>query len=144
MSGPHDREITEESLLGQQDAARSHSSMPNAEPSAQWLAATFEERKTLRVEIVDAIQAQHQIMQVGVAGLAVLVGLELQRINPFLAILLLMVLVPILAIFITAGALGEFFRAARASSFLAYREEIINRSIPGPAPGLALAQERER
>ncbi|MGQ0773291.1 MAG: hypothetical protein ACT4NY_02555 [Pseudonocardiales bacterium] len=139
-SGPHDREITEVSPLGQQDAACNYSPMSSAEPSAQWLAASLEEYKSLRAEIVDAIQAQRQIMQIGITGLSVLVGLGLQRIDPLLAVLLLMILVPMLAIFITAGALGEFFRAARASSFLAYREEIINHYIPGPAS----AQEWEQ
>lgn len=81
----------------------------NVELSDQWLAATLEEYKSLRVEIIDAIQAGRQIMQVGITGLSVLVGLGLQRISPFLAVLLLMVLVPVLAVFITAGALGEFF-----------------------------------
>lgn len=144
MSGPHDREITEEPPLGQQDSACSHSSMPAAEPSPQWLAATLEEYKSIRAEIIDAIQAQRQIMQIGVTGLSVLIGLGLQRINPFLAVLLLMILVPILAIFITTGALGELFRAARASRFLAYREEMINRFVPGPMPESAPAQEWEQ
>ena len=108
------------------------------------MAATLEEYKSLRAEIVDAIQAQRQIMQLGVTGLSVLIGLGLQSIDQLLAILLLVLLVPILGNFITAGALGELFRAARASSFLAYREEIINRVIPGPAPGYVRAQEWEQ
>lgn len=143
-SGQHDREITEASPSGQQDAACNYSLGPSAEPSTQWLAASLEEYKSLRAEIVDAIQAQRQIMQIGITGLSVLIGLGLQRIDPLIAVLLLMILVPILGIFITAGALGEFFRAARASSFLAYREEVINRYVSGPAPESAPAQEWER
>jgi len=142
--GPHDRKITGNSPLGQQDDQCNHLSTPSAEPSAQWLTAALEEYKSLRAEIVDSIQAQRQIMQVGMTGLSVLIGLGLQRINSLFAVLLLMMLVPMLAIFITAGALGEFFRATRASSFLAYREEIINRSIPGPTAGPAPAQEWEQ
>ena len=141
-SGPHDHKITEESPFGQQDDSCNH--FVHAEPSAQWLTAALEEYKALRAEIVDSIQAQRQIMQIGITSLSVLIGLGLQRINPLLAVLLLMILVPILAIFITAGALGELFRAARASSFLAYREEIINCSIPESAAGPAPAQEWEQ
>lgn len=144
VSGPHDHKMTEKSPLGQQDYPCNHLSASSAEPSAQWLMTALEEYKSLRAEIVDSIQAQRQIMQVGITGLSVLVGLGLQRINPLLAVLLLMILIPILAIFITAGALGELFRAARASSFLAYREGIINRSIPGPTVGPAPAQEWEQ
>jgi len=143
-SGPHDHEVTEESLSDRQDAVCDCSPMPSSEPSAQWLAASLEEYKSLRIEIVDAIQAQRQIMQLGITGLSVLVGLGLQRINPLLAVLLLMALVPMLAIFITAGALGEFFRAARASSFLTYREKVTNRYILGPTPGSVPAQEWEQ
>jgi hypothetical protein len=85
-------------------------------------------------------------MQIGITGLSVLVGFGLQHINPFLVAFLLMILVPLLAIFITTGALGEFFRATRASSFLAYREGVVNRVISGPGSGLTftLAQEWEQ
>jgi hypothetical protein len=99
----------------------------------------LEEYKSLRVEIVDAIQAQRQIMQIGLTGLAV-IGLGLQGINPLIAVFILAILVPTVTIFITAGTLGELFRAARASAFIAYREGVINRAIIGPAP----AQEWER
>jgi hypothetical protein len=64
----------------------------------------------------------------------------LQRINPLLAVLVLALLVPTVTIFITAGALGELFRAARASAFLSHREEIINSVVVGPVP----AQEWEQ
>jgi hypothetical protein len=77
-------------------------------------------------------------MQIGITGLSVLVGFGLQHINPFLAAFLLMVLVPLLAIFITAGALGEFFRATRASSFLAYRKGLSIVSFRGPGLGSRL------
>jgi hypothetical protein len=48
---------------------------PGVDPPAQWVMAALEEYKSLRVEIVDAIQAQRQIMQIGLTGLSVLVGL---------------------------------------------------------------------
>lgn len=144
MSAARDRAITEETSEGQQDFACNRSPTSNVEVPDQWLAATLEEYKSLRVEIIDAIQAGRQIMQVGITGISVLVGLGLQRISPFLAVLLLMILVPVLAIFITAGALGEFFRAVRASSYLAYREKIINRFILGPESEHVPAQEWER
>jgi hypothetical protein len=75
-------------------------------------------------------------MQLGVTGLSVLIGLGLQPIKPLLTIALLTLLVPTLAIFITAGALGERFRASRASYFLAYKETIINGMLAGSDPAL--------
>jgi hypothetical protein len=138
MSTPHDRGIAENSRVGNQVTSRTSSS--SSDPPPQWVTAALEEYKSLRVEIIDAIQAQRQIMQIGLTGLSVLVGLGLQGINPLLAVLILALLVPTVTIFITAGALGELFRAARASAFLAYREGVINRSIIGPAP----AQEWEQ
>jgi hypothetical protein len=118
----------------------SRTSSPSTDPPPQWVTAALEEYKSLRAEIVDAIQAQRQIMQIGLTGLSVLIGLGLQGINPLLAVLILALLVPTVTTFITAGALGELFRAARASAFLAYREGIINNAISGPAP----AQEWEQ
>lgn len=85
--------------------------------------------QVIKFEIVDAIQAQRQIMQIGLTGLSVLIGLGLQGIKPLLAVLILALLVPTVAIFIIAGALGELYRAARASAFLAYREGIINPNL---------------
>jgi hypothetical protein len=55
--GPRDRELVNGSSLSRLDGAGSHSSMPSAEPSTQWLTVALEEYKSLRVEIVDAIQA---------------------------------------------------------------------------------------
>jgi hypothetical protein len=105
-------------------------------PGEQWLTAALEEYRSLRIEIIDAIEAQRKIMQLGVTALSVLIGLGLQRISPLLTVTLLTLLVPTVAIFITAGALGELFRAARASSFFAYREPIINRAVSGSNPAL--------
>lgn len=102
----------------------------------QWLAAALEEYRSLRAEIVDAIEAQRKTMQLGVTGLSVLIGLGLQQISPLLAVVLLTLLVPTLAIFITAGALGERFRASRASYFLAYKEQIVNQALAGSNPAL--------
>ncbi|MGH2620966.1 MAG: hypothetical protein ACRDHG_10420 [Anaerolineales bacterium] len=85
MSGSPDRKITEELLSGQQDAPRN--AALGAEFSVQWLTASLEEYKAIRAEIVDSIQAQRQIMQVGVTGLSVLVGFGLQNINPLLAVM---------------------------------------------------------
>lgn len=106
-------------------------------PPDQWLIVALEEYKSLRIEIVDAIEAQRKIMQLGVTALSVLIGLGSQQINPFLAVVLLTLLVPTVAIFITAGALGERFRASRASYFLARREEIVNEAFAGSEPALA-------
>lgn len=102
----------------------------------RWLIAAMEEYKSLRVEILDAIDAQRKIMQLGVTGLSVLIGLGLQPIKPLLTIALLTLLVPTLAIFITAGALGERFRASRASYFLACKETIINCMLADSSPAL--------
>jgi hypothetical protein len=139
-STPYGRGMAEEAQADRHDTLRNRLSLPNADPPPQWVTAALEEYKSLRAEIVDSIQAQRQIMQIGLTGLSVLIGLGLQGINPLLAVLILALLVPTVAIFVTVGALGELFRAARASAFLAYREGIINLAIPGPAP----AQEWEQ
>lgn len=105
-------------------------------PSDQWLSAALEEYRSLRVEILDAIEAQRKIMQLGVTGLSVLIGLGLQQISPVLAVVLLTLLVPTVAIFITGGALGERFRASRASYFLAHKEKIVNQALAGSHPAI--------
>ncbi|MGH3767167.1 MAG: hypothetical protein ACRDTX_18770 [Pseudonocardiaceae bacterium] len=107
-----------------------------SKPPDQWLTTALEEYKSLRVEIVDAIEAQRKIMQLGVTGLSVLIGLGLQQNNQFLTVFLLTLLVPSMAIFITAGALGERFRASRASYFLARKEESVNQVLAGSPPAL--------
>jgi hypothetical protein len=140
MSTPREGRIVGKSQVNQHDASHDHSSSLSIDPSPQWVTATLEEYKSLRVEIVDAIQAQRHIMQIGLTGLSVMIGLGLQRIDPLLAVIILTILVPTVTIFITTGALGEFFRAARASAFLAYREGIINSVVAGPVS----AQEWER
>src|ERR1700704_1365086 len=80
------------------------------QPPAEWLTIALEEYRALRAEIVEAIQAQRTIMQVGTTGVAVLIGFGLQRIGPFPSVMILTVLVPAVAIFTTVGALGELFR----------------------------------
>lgn len=102
----------------------------------QWLIAALEEYRSLRVEIVDAIEAQRKIMQLGLTGLSVLIGLGLQQISPLFTVVLFMLLAPTVAIFITAGALGERFRASRASYFLACKEQIVNQVLAGSHPAL--------
>lgn len=105
-------------------------------PIDYWLIAALEEYKSLRSEIVDSIEAQRKTMQLGITGISVLIGLGLQRISPLLSVILLTLLVPIVAIFITAGALGERFRASRASYFLAHKEKIVNQALGRSEPAL--------
>ena len=96
MSTPHDHGIAENSRVGNQDTSRTSSS--SSDPPPQWVTAALEEYKSLRVEIIDAIQAQRQIMQIGLTGLSVLIGLGLQGINPLLAVFILALLVPTVTI----------------------------------------------
>lgn len=105
-------------------------------PLDQWLVAALEEYRSLRVEIIDSIESQRKTMQLGVTAISVLIGLGLQQMSPLLSVVLLTLLVPVVAIFITAGALGERFRASRASYFLAYKETIVNRALLGTNPAL--------
>lgn len=102
--------------------------------ASPWLIVALEEYKALRTEIVDSIQAQRTIMQLGVTGVSVLIGLGLQRTPSLLASIILAMLVPSLTFFITTAAWGELFRAARASRFLAEREHIINEVTKGADP----------
>jgi len=46
---------------------------------AWWFSSALEEYKVLRVEVVDASQAQRTTMQLGLTALSVLVGLGLRR-----------------------------------------------------------------
>lgn len=95
----------------------------------QWLTVALEEYRSIRIEIVDAIQAQRTIMQLGITGLSVLIGFGLQDIDPLLAASILVIVTPIVAIFITAGAMGELFRAARGSCFLLGKEQLVNKVV---------------
>lgn len=104
--------------------------------SGLWLTAALEEYRSIRIEIVDAIQAQRTIMQLGATALSVLIGLGLQDIDPLLAASVLAVVVPTAALFITAGASGELFRAARGSRFLLEKEQAVNRIIGANEPAL--------
>ena len=111
-----------------------------APPPAEWLTMALEEYRALRVEIVEAIQAQRTIMQVGTTGLAVLIGFGLQRIGPLSSVLILTLLVPAVAIFTTVGALGELFRAARASCFLARQAAVLNHAFAWDVPAMEWEQ----
>lgn len=115
-------------------------SHPDLDPPAEWLAIALEEYRALRAEIVEAIQAQRTIMQVGTTGVAVLIGFGLQRIGPLPTVMILMLLVPLVAMFTTVGALGELFRATRASCFLARRERLLNAAFPWHAPAMEWEQ----
>lgn len=114
-------------------------SMPSGgskDQSMLWLTAALHEYDTLRTEIIDRMQAQRTIMQVGAISTAVLIGLALQRIDALLAYLILGALVPILVLFIVLGSLGEFGGAVRVGNFLARRERVINDSIGSEVPAL--------
>lgn len=125
---------------------RSRAKPPNAERSypdeggsnslvaSAWLIVALEEYKALRAEIVDSIQAQRTVMQLGFTGVSLLIGLGLQRTPSLLASIILVMLVPSVAFFITTAAWGELLRAARASSFLAERESAINEVAKGAGP----------
>ena len=102
-----------------------------ATSASPWLIVALEEYKALRTEIVDSIHAQRTIMQLGVTGVSVLIGLGLQQAPSLLASIILAMLVPSVTFFITTAAWGELFRAARASRFLAEREDIINEAVKG-------------
>jgi hypothetical protein len=105
--------------------------------SSDWVTVAMEEYKALRVEIIDAIQAQRRIMLLGVTGLSVLIGLGLQRIPPFLAIVVLTIIVPMITLSIIGAAFGEFSRAVRASSYLYQREQVINTALGDPRAALS-------
>jgi hypothetical protein len=61
--------------------------LTSSDPPPQWVTAALEEYKSLRVEIIDAVQTQRQIMQIWLTGSSVLIGLGLQDVNPLLAVL---------------------------------------------------------
>ena len=100
-----------------------------ADSVSPWLTVALEEYKALRVEIVDSIHAQRTTMQLGMTGVSILIGLGLQRTPSLLASIILAILVPSITFFITIAVWGELFKAARASSFLAEREVMINRVV---------------
>ncbi len=109
-----------------------------AASASLWFTIVLEEYKALRVEIVDAIHAQRTIMQLGVTGVSVLIGIGLQRTPSLLASIILTILVPFVTFFITTAAWGELFRAARASLFIWKREDVINKFVKGSdSPAMA-------
>lgn len=112
-----------------------------AAPASLWLMVALEEYKALRAEIIESIQAQRTILQLGVTGISALIGLGLYQAPSLLASTILAVLVPFVTFFITTAAWGELFRAARASSFLSDREVIINEEVKSDVSPPAMAWE---
>jgi hypothetical protein len=80
------------------------------------LTAALEEYKALRAEILDAMQGQRTISQLGIAGISVLVGLGAQRLPSLIGSLVLALLVPAAGAFVTTAVWGELLRGARASA----------------------------
>jgi hypothetical protein len=64
----------------------------------RWLTAALSEYSSLRAESLNALQVQNTIMQFGIAGIAVLIGVALQNSDPVLSVLILFFLIPLLAI----------------------------------------------
>jgi hypothetical protein len=108
-------------------------SQPQDEALTRWLTAALAEYQSLRTESLQAQQAQQTILQFGITGVAVLLGLSLQLENKVLAILLLLFLVPLLSIFIVTVWFTELFRSLRAGDYIAGLEAKIN-SIAGQQP----------
>jgi hypothetical protein len=102
----------------------------------RWLAAALAEYESLRAESLQAQQAQLYILQFGITGVAVLIGLGLQKNDPLLAIPVLLFLVPLLSMSIAAIWFVEIFRSSRAGTFISCLEERINRVIGGDVPAL--------
>jgi hypothetical protein len=69
----------------------------------------LEEYRSLRIEIIDAIEDQRKIIQLGVTALSVLIGLALQRISPLLTVTLLVLLVPTVSILSQRERLANSF-----------------------------------
>jgi hypothetical protein len=97
----------------------------------RWLTTALAEYNSLRAESLQAQQAQQNILQFGIAGIAVLIGLGLQNNDEFLSILVLLFLVPLLSIFIVSVWFVEIFRSLRAGMFIAYLEKNINSVLGG-------------
>jgi hypothetical protein len=102
----------------------------------RWLTAALSEYSSLREESLRALQVQNTIMQFGIAGIAVLIGVALQNSDPVLSILILLFLVPLLAIFLVNIWAGELTRVVRASNYISGLEERINAVIGGEVPAL--------
>jgi hypothetical protein len=109
---------------------------PQDDAATRWLTAALAEYQSLRAESLQAQQAQLTILQFGITGVAVLVGLSLQLENEGLAILLLLLMVPLVSIFIVSVWFTEIFRSLRAGDFLAEREKKINNEIGNKVPAL--------
>jgi len=104
--------------------------------STAWLTVALEEYKALRTEVIEAIQAQRTIMQLGITGILVLLGVGIQQAPSFLATAILSLVIPTIAVFITTAAWGEYFRAARVSAFLSMREAVLNDATGTSTPAM--------
>jgi positive regulator of sigma E activity len=102
----------------------------------RWLTAVLAEYQSLRTESLQAQRAQQTILQYGMTGVAILIGLALQLEAELLAILLLLYMVPLLTIVIIIVWFTEIFRSIRAGNFIAALEEKVNRVLGGNALAL--------
>ncbi|BAL90127.1 hypothetical protein AMIS_49070 [Actinoplanes missouriensis 431] len=103
---------------------------------SRWTTVALAEYQSLRAESLQAQQAQQTIMQFGITGIAVLIGLSLQVEERLIAILALLFVVPLLSIFIVSVWFVEIFRSIRAGAFLSCLEVKINRVLGGDVPAL--------
>jgi hypothetical protein len=104
--------------------------------ATRWIAAALAEYNSLRAESLQAQQAQQNIFQFGIAGVAVLTGLGLQNNDELISIVVLLFLVPLLSIFIVSVWFVEIFRSLRAGMFISHMEEKINAVLERNAPAL--------
>jgi hypothetical protein len=128
-----------------------HVRCPSSEPAApekpdgartenddltRWLTAVLAEYQTLRAESLQAQRAQQTVLQYGLTGVALLIGLTLQLESELLAILVLLYMVPLLSIVIVTVWFTEIFRSLRAGDFIAGLEEKVNRVMGSDEPAL--------
>jgi positive regulator of sigma E activity len=119
------------------DAAREGADQSTTDAAAaRWLTAALAEYQSLRAESLQAQQAQQTVLQFGITGVAVLIGLALNLEAKLLSILLLLYLVPLLSIFIISVWSTEIFRSIRAGEFISHLERKINDQTGGDAPAL--------
>jgi hypothetical protein len=110
------------------------------ETLTRWLTAALAEYQSLRQESLQAQKEQQTILQYGITGVGILIGLALQLDAEILAILLLLYLVPLLGIFIISVWFTEIFRSLRAGTFISGLEAKIN-SVVGRSGAPALEWE---
>jgi hypothetical protein len=93
----------------------------------------IEEYKSLRQESLDALARQQTIAQYGLAAVGVVIGIGIvaeERNRTALAVVMLMVLVPLLALFGAQMLAVEAQRVARAGWYLRGLEGRINSRLP--------------